>query len=113
MLGTLALLLVIIFGLQVDLAKSVRNSSAETPSAPARAGKRSTRDFRNRRHKSSARRGFALCRRAPQPAATSSSPALPADIQPAMQEDGPKKYRPSSTPTPSMEPVFPKIRKKP
>ncbi|HEV7798210.1 MAG TPA: hypothetical protein VGO73_08650 [Pyrinomonadaceae bacterium] len=43
---------------------------------------------------------------------TRTSPAR-SDIQPAMQEDGPGNYRPARSPTPSLEPVFPKVRKKP
>lgn len=80
-----------------------------------RAEADSARGFQSNKKPRRMRRGLSRRRHGSRRAAAVQKKTSPAhsDIQPAMQEDGPGNYRPAISPTPSLEPVFPKVRKKP
>jgi|GEM_PF-6039001 len=111
MIRSVALLLMIGFALQSNSPIGVANSSPERlSSGPSLVRQSLSNHVRKHRNRS---RGRVRCRRGPQAPVNPTTAGSSTDIQPATQEDGPGKYRPASTPTPSMEPVFPKVRKKP
>lgn len=114
MIKTVALLLLVAVALLANSPTGMANTSPKRLSSNSSIARQTLGNhFRRHRNKSRCRRGKARCRKSWQAPVNSSTAGSSTDIQPAMQEDGPGKYRPSSTPTPSMEPIFPKVRKKP